>query len=128
MSIVQIAALGIISVILTLTIKKENPQISILISIAAGIIIFANVVPRIEVVLDIINEISNKFETQSKYVKLVIKIIGIAYISQFASQICIDAGERAISSKIELAGKVMIMVIAAPVLLSIIELIENILP
>lgn len=128
MSIVQIAALGIISVILTLTIKKENPQISILISIVAGIIIFAAVVPRIETVLDIINEISNKFDTQSKYVKLVIKIIGIAYISQFASQICIDAGERAISSKIELAGKVMIMVIAAPVLLSIIELIENILP
>lgn len=128
MSIVQIAALGIISVILTLTVKKENPQISILISIVAGIIIFSSVVPRIETVLDIINEISNKFDTQSRYVKLVIKIIGIAYISQFASQICIDAGERAISSKIELAGKVMIMVIAAPVLLSIIELIENILP
>ena len=70
----------------------------------------------------------SKSNIDIKYVDIVLKIIGIAYISQFASQICSDAGENSIASKIEFAGKVIIMVISAPVLMSLIEMIMNLMP
>ena len=128
MDIIQIAIIGIIGMILSIIIKKEIPSISVLISVAVGIIIFVGILPKIEAVIQILYEMISKSNIDIKYVDIVLKIIGIAYISQFASQICSDAGENSIASKIEFAGKVIIMVISAPVLMSLIEMIMNLMP
>lgn len=127
MDITQVAIIGIIGMILSIIIKKEIPSISVLISVAVGIIIFVGILPKIEAVIQILYEMISKSNIDIKYVDIVLKIIGIAYISQFASQICSDAGESSIASKIEFAGKVIIMVISAPVLMSLIEMIMNLM-
>jgi len=123
MDIFQIAIIGVIGMLLSLTIKKEIPSVSVLISVVVGIIIFLGVLPKIEVVIQTLYKMISKSNIEIKYIDIVLKIIGIAYISQFASQICSDAGEGSIASKIEFAGKVIIMVISAPVLMGLIEMI-----
>ncbi len=123
MDIFQIAIIGIIGMLLSLIVKKEIPGISVLISVAVGIIVFLGVLPKIEAVIQILYKMISKSNVEIKYVDIVLKIVGIAYISQFASQICSDAGEGSIASKIEFAGKVIIMVISAPVLMGLIEMI-----
>lgn len=127
MDIIQITVVGIIGTILIMTIKKESPGIAVLMSIAVGVIIFLAVTAKVSAVADMLFEITEKMDLDIKYVGLILKIIGIAYISQFGAQICADAGQGSIASKIELAGKIMIMTISAPVLLSLIDLITDLI-
>jgi stage III sporulation protein AD len=62
------------------------------------------------------------------YVETILKIVGIAYIAEFGAQITKDAGQGAIASKIELAGKILILAMAIPILTVIIETIINLIP
>ncbi len=62
------------------------------------------------------------------YVETILKIIGIAYIAEFAAQITKDAGQGAIASKIELAGKILILAMAIPILTVMIETIIKLIP
>lgn len=128
MDILQIAGIGIIGMILTVTVKKQSPNIAIMLSIAVGIIIFSAVAVRLDAVINMLEEISEKLNMNEKYIYIVLKITGVAYIAQFCSQICTDAGEGAIADKIELGGKVIIMVISAPIFPAIIKMIYSILP
>lgn len=126
MDIVQIAAIGIIAAILSLTIKKQAPEMSLIISIAAGTMIFLLLLPKLSAVVSVIRKVGEAAGTNNEYVLIIIKIIGISYIAEFASQICADAGESAIASKIEAAGKVFILIIATPILLSLLNLIFSV--
>jgi stage III sporulation protein AD len=127
MDIVQIAAVGIIAAILSLAVKKHAPEISLAISIAAGLLIFMMILPRLSAVIGVIREIGEAAGANGEYVSVIVKIIGISYIAEFASQICADSGENAIASKIEAAGKVFILIIAAPILLSLLDMIFSLL-
>lgn len=128
MEIFKIVSIGIISAVLALTLKKYSPQISIAISIIAGIIIFMIVVPKLKTVIDMLYAISQNINLDKIYIEIVLKIIAIAYIAEFGVQICKDAGETAIASKIEFVGKVLIMVVSAPVIIALMELILKIMP
>jgi len=128
MDIVQVAAIGIIGMILSIILKKEVPGLSILISVVVGVIIFMGILPKIEAVIQMLYRIISRSNVDAEYIDVILKIVGIAYISQFAAQICSDAGEGNIASKIEFAGKVIIMVISAPVLMELIEMVLKLMP
>jgi len=126
--IFQIAAIGIIGMILAMTLKRESPLFAILISLAVALLIFMLIVPQLAGLMALVDIISNYMSSGREYILIVVKIIGIAYIAEFGSQICHDAGEGAIASKVELAGKVLIMGVAAPVIISLIEQVVSIIP
>lgn len=128
MQIFQIVSLGIISTILIVTIKDFKPEFKILIAIATGVIIFSMLLSEISYVIETINSLSTRVDVNIEYFDTIIKIIGIAYIVEFASQISKDAGENSIAMKIEFGGKIMIMVLAIPILMALIDLIIKILP
>jgi stage III sporulation protein AD len=126
MEIAQIVATGIISLILVIAIKKQNAEFALLISIMASIIIFFMLLPHLAQAVGIMENIAALMNTNNQYVGLILKIIAIAYIAEFGAQICADAGENAIASKIELGGKVMILVTSTPILYGLISLIASI--
>ncbi|HZK34968.1 MAG TPA: stage III sporulation protein AD, partial [Bacillota bacterium] len=116
MTIIQVVILGIIAAILSVIIKQERPDIAVLISLAAGTIILLFVVSNMGSVIETINNIFNKSNMDPVYMTTILKVIGIAYIAEFGSQICQDAGESAIASKIEVAAKILILILALPIL------------
>lgn len=128
MDIFKIGIIGIIAVILAITIKNQSQQISLLISIATGILIFLIILPSLESVVEGIFDIIKKLDISIGYIGIILKIIGIAYISEFCTQICQDAGENAIASKIELGGKVIIMLISVPIITELLDLITRLIP
>lgn len=128
MEILQIAAIGIIATILIILLKETRPEFTVLVSIVAGVVIFAYLLPKLAYVIDTIIGLSSRVNVDTSYFNTLIKIIGIAYVVEFASQICRDAGADSIAMKIELAGKVLIMVLAIPVLMALLDLIIKILP
>lgn len=128
MEIVQIVGIGIVAAILSMTIKQEKPQLAILVSISAGILIFFIIADKLPYIVEIFNDIVNKTQVDTIFISTLLKIIGIAYITEFGSQICKDMGENSIASKIELGGKVLIMILGMPILTALTETILGILP
>lgn len=128
MEIFQIIGIGIIATILIVVLKESKPEFSILVSITAGVIIFSMLLSKLVYVIDTISTLSGRFDVNISYFNTILRIIGMAYIVEFASQISRDAGQDSIAMKIELGGKVMIMVLAIPILMALMDLIIKILP
>ncbi len=128
MEIIQIVSIGFIATILAVILKKERPEFSMLIVLVAGIIIFLMMVSKLQMVLEVFHNLSSKINLEISYLSTIFKIIGIAYLAEFGAQVCRDAGEGAIASKIEFGGKVLIMILAIPILMALLDLIIKIIP
>ncbi len=128
MEIFQIVAIAIVATVLSVLIKHQKPEIGIYISLVTGIVVFIFVVAKLQSVIEILNQLANKINIDDIYLSTILKIVGIAYIAEFGAQVCKDAGEGVIASKIEFAGKVLIMVMAVPILVSLMDLIINMVP
>ncbi|MCY8522319.1 stage III sporulation protein AD [Bacillus atrophaeus] len=126
--IVQIVGLGLIATFLSLIVKEQKPTFAFLIVVFAGCVIFLYLVDQIYDIIRMIEKIAVNANVNMVYVETILKIIGIAYIAEFGAQLTKDAGQGAIASKIELAGKVLILVMAVPILTVIIETILGLIP
>lgn len=128
MEILQIVGLGIVSAVVIIVLRAQKPEMAVQISIITGIVIFLLLASKLSAVLDMLQSFSDKANINPAYFTTVLKIIGIAYIAEFGAEVCRDAGESSIASKIELAGKVIIVVLAVPIVTSLMELITRIMP
>jgi stage III sporulation protein AD len=127
MQIVQIAALGLIAGILVVMIRQKQPELAMQVSIVAGLIIFIYALDYLASAVDYIRDVVEKYEIAYQSVAIVLKIIGIAYICEFAVQILKDTGESSLSSKVELAGRVLIIVLSLPVITSFLNMVIGML-
>ena len=125
MEIAQIVGIGLIGTILSVILKKQSSEFSLMVSIVTGIIIFILICSRLGQVILILKKMADEAGVNTAYLGIVLKIIGISYIAQFGVQLCTDAGESSIASKIELAGKVLIMVVSIPIMLALLEMVTG---
>lgn len=123
MNIGALMALIIVAVMLAVSLKARNPEVSALMSLAVCIVIIALCVSRLGAVLDVVDKISAYIKVDKSYLAVLLKLIGIAYICEFASGISRDAGYSAVASQIELLGKLTMLVVSLPVLLQVIAMI-----
>ncbi|MEC0553439.1 stage III sporulation protein AD [Bacillus haynesii] len=128
MEIVQIVGLGMIATFLSLIVKEQKPTFAFMIIVFAGCTIFLFLVDQVYEIIRMIEKIAANANINMMYVETILKIIGIAYIAEFGAQLTKDAGQGAIASKIELAGKILILVMAVPILTVIIETIIGLIP
>lgn len=128
MDIVQIVGLGFVVTLLSLIIKRERPEFALQLSLALAAIIFLLVLTKIGTVLNLFRDLAEKANISQMYLNIILKIIGIAYIAEFGAQVCKDAGEGAVASKIELAGKVMVMVMAIPIIVLVLDTVIRLIP
>lgn len=124
----KLVGLALISTILCLIIKKDRPEMAMFIGILTGIMILLSVTYKFNFIIESINELANKANIPTMYISLIIKLIGIAYLMEFAIQICKDCGEGNIATKLEFGGKIIVMTMSFPILISIIDMILNIIP
>lgn len=128
MEIIQIVGLGLAAVILLLILKEQGSSMGILVTIAFGVLIFMLILDKISAVLTVFQELSSRANVNLIYVSTMFKVVGIAYLAEFSAQICRDAGNQAIAGKIELAAKIIILTLAIPILLAILEAIVALMP
>ena len=125
MSIGILMALVIIAIILALSLKSRNPEISSIISVGLCLVIISVCVDRLNVIINKVKSISSNVDIDKTYIFILLKLIGIAYICEFASGISKDAGYSAVASQIELLGKLTMLMVSLPVLEQLIEIIIN---
>ncbi|MFJ5964915.1 stage III sporulation protein AD [Bacillus sp. NPDC093026] len=126
--IIQIVGLGLIATFLALIVKEQKPTFAFMLVVFTGCVIFLYLIDQIYAIISMIEKIAANAGVNMKYVETILKIIGIAYIAEFGSQLTKDAGQGAIASKIELGGKILILVMAVPILTVIIETILGMIP
>ncbi|MFD2973381.1 stage III sporulation protein AD [Peribacillus deserti] len=126
--ILKIVGISLIATFLALVIKEQKPNFAFLLVVFVGCSIFLMLLDQISQIINMIERIAVKANVNMVYLETILKIIGIAYIAEFASQITKDAGQGAIASKIELGGKILILAMAIPILTVIIETIIKLIP
>lgn len=126
--ILKIVGIALVATFLALIVKEQKPNFAFLLIVFTGCAIFLFLADKIYEVITMIEKIAINANVNMVYLETILKIIGIAYIAEFASQITKDAGQGAIASKIELAGKVLILAMAIPILTVIIETIIKLIP
>ncbi|WP_345912318.1 stage III sporulation protein AD [Bacillus altitudinis] len=126
--IIQIVGLGLITTFLALIVKEQKPTFAFMLVVFTGCVIFLYLIDQIYAIISMIEKIAASAGVNMKYVETILKIIGIAYIAEFGAQLTKDAGQGAIASKIELGGKILILVMAVPILTVIIETILGMIP
>lgn len=127
MEIIKIVAFAFVALFITLTVKRNREDIAILISIVAGIMIFIFMISKLTIVINFLQSLSNKANIDVIYLDTVFKILGIAYLSSFTSELCKDAGESSIAMKVEFAGKILILTLSIPILMAVMKTILKIM-
>ncbi|MBY0145615.1 stage III sporulation protein AD [Bacillus sp. EB106-08-02-XG196] len=128
MEIIKIVGVALVATFLALIIKEQKPNFAFLLIVFVGCSIFLFLVDKIYEIIHMLEKLAVNANVNLVYVETILKIIGIAYIAEFASQITKDAGQGAVASKIELAGKVLILAMAIPILTVMIETIIKLIP
>ena len=123
----QLVGIAMVSTILCIVIKKDRPEMANFVALTAGIIILLSVVMKLSFIVDGIQSLADKVNIPSMHISLIIKLIGICYIIEFAISLCNDCGEKSIASKLEFGGKIIIMTMSFPILLSIVDTIISLI-
>lgn len=128
MQLLQIVGIGIVATVIIIILRIQKPEIAVQASIITGVVIFLLLVSKLSAVIELLESYADKADIKPVYFTTVLKITGIAYIAEFGAEVCRDAGESAIASKIELAGKVTIVVLAVPIITSLLDLVIKVMP
>ena len=121
MDILRIVSIGIIGTFLSMTVRAYKPELGVLTALCTAFLILSFAVPSIEGIINEINELSENAQIDGFFIKSVIKIIGISYVTQFASELAKDANEALLSKKLELVGKISIIAMMMPVISGLIS-------
>jgi len=127
MEIIKVVAFAFIALFIVFIFKDRRDDIAIQVSIAAGILIFLFMINKLTIIMSFLQTLANKANIDVVYLNTVFKILGIAYLASFCSEICKDAGETSIASKVEFAGKILILVLAIPILMAVMQSILKIM-
>lgn len=128
MEVVKIIGIGLVSLIIIILLKQYKPEFAIYISLLTGVLILILVMDKLTGIINLLQSLANKTSINSTFLSLLIKITGIAFLSEFAVSICKDSGEAAIANKIEIGTKIIIISMSIPIISSLLEVILKLLP
>jgi len=127
MEILKIIALAFIAMILYLALKDEKKELAYFVLLASGIIIIIFIIPKMKAIVLFLETVSIKTGVDIIYLNTIFKILGIAYLTTFCTELCKDAGASSLASKVEVAGKVIILSLGVPILMAVLKSIVSII-
>lgn len=127
MDIIKVLAIAIIALFLMMVFKRRRDDLVIQISLMAGIIIFMMMTPKLTAIISALQNLALKANIDYYYITIVLKILGVAYLTSFCSEICRDAESNNLAMKIEFAGKIIILALAIPIIMGVLDSILRIL-
>lgn len=125
--IFKLSAMAVIAAALSVLLKGMRPELAMQIGIAAGLLILLSVLELLTGIIQDILSAAEAYGLRQDSIGAAIKVIGIAYVAQFAAQSCRDCGETAIAAKVELGARVIMLALAMPVVISLLDTIHLLL-
>lgn len=127
MNITGICILAVVGAVLAVTLKQTVPHFALVLTLSAGIIILIAVLTVLPDLTEKINSLMSATGVNSEYTAILLKAVGICFLCQFSSDICKDAGQSSLAGKVELAGKLMILISALPLMNEVLDTASSLL-
>lgn len=127
MTVFKLAGIALLALAAVVMLRAYRPDMALQLSVAACLLLLAYALTDIAAIRQAVEGVTARFGLGAEQLKLVFKVVGIAYVVQFAAEACRDAGESAIASKVELAGRVLIVAAALPALMAVLGLLTGLL-
>lgn len=127
MEILKIIGVGLLVSIIAVIVKQIKSEFYIIVLLVGGVIIFLMLVEQLKVIIDYFLNIFSKTNLDYSMFITVLKVLGIAYLTEFANSICVDTGNASIGEKLILAGKIVIMCLALPIITNLLNIITELL-
>ncbi|MBP3359482.1 MAG: stage III sporulation protein AD [Clostridia bacterium] len=121
MNIFQLVGIAVVGAVFSVILRRYRPEFAMFTAMATGIILLTYMLGALDKVFSMVDEMVRNTGVDSKYFVVLIKIIGVSYIAEISGEICRDAGEGAIAAKIEMVGKMFIMLLAMPIIKTFLE-------
>ncbi len=125
--LIKIVGVALVTVVAFLLVKQTRPEIAMLISIAGSILIILLSINTLTSVITQFNKIFEATGVNASILLPILKIIAIGYVVEFGANICLDAGANSIADKILFAGKLIILLIALPIINRVIDMVVGLL-
>ena len=122
---IKIACIGLLAVFLAMTLKNVKSEYAVIIGMGACMVLFGLSLTKLEVIMESLESLQKYVTINSAYIGIILKVVGIAYISEFSANLCKDAGYSGIASQIEMFGKLSILVMSMPVLTTLLSTIQE---
>ena len=126
-AILKICAVGIAGVIIISIVREYKPEFTMEVIICTSIILLLYVLESLKIGFTFIENLYSQISCGKEYFPIVLKVLAIAYATEFTSSLCEDANEKSIATKIELAGKMAIFFVSLPIFTSLINLLDSIM-
>lgn len=127
MNIMKAGIAAVAGVLLAIQFKNGKAEYGIYISIVLGILIFAGVLGYLEKIMDAFLRLEDDLNLDHSYIAILLKMLGITYVSELVSAICKDAGYQSVALQIETFARLGIMVLCIPILMTLLEVVRGFL-
>lgn len=127
MEIIQVAGFGIVASVLLVLLRKERPELALGFALVSGLALFFLILPRLSQVVVTFGHLASSSGLEPIYFGVIMKVLAISYIADFAASICRDAGESLMAGRVEMAGKILILVCSMPIIQGVLEVIRSLL-
>lgn len=125
MEIFKVIGFSVFSVVMIVILKNQKPEFAIILSIVAGIGIILFSLSKMSTIVDLLYELIDNSGINKEFLSIILKVTAIAYLVEFGKNICSDAGQTAIASKLEMAGKVVIFTLSFPLISALVEILNG---
>ena len=125
---IKIAAVGVAAVLAAVFLREQAPQFGSCVILGAGLLLFAFGFRKLESVVDSLREVGASVALESRYLEILFKMLGVSYLSEFAASLCKDSGYTSVAGQIQTLGKLTVIAISMPVILSLLELLGELFP
>lgn len=128
MELVQVVGFALVVTVILVVLRQQRPDMAVMLSLAAAAAILFFLVDRIWQAIDLLQELAARAGVRDTYVQILLRVMGIAYLAELGSQVCRDAGEGAMATKVEMAGKIIILILAIPIVRTLADAILAAIP
>lgn len=128
MDIFRVIGIAMVTTFAVIILKPTKPEVAALVSVIGGIMVIMLFVESLQTILNNITRVVEGTGIRSELFSALIRIIGIGYLTEFASNICDEAGNPAMARKVTIAGKILILVLALPIINNLIDVVVGVLP
>lgn len=127
MDVIKLVGFSIFAIFMILTLKEQRKDIALVLSILTGIGILIFSITKISSVVEMLNDLILKSGMNKEFFAIILKVTGISYLIEFTKNICKDAGETSVATKIEMAGKVIIVSLSLPLISALVNSLSSII-
>jgi len=125
--VLQVVGLALILAMLLVLLRPQVPVLAMQLGLAGAAILLLLVLGHLQPILRLMEELADRAGIQKVYLDTMLRVVGVAYVAEFGAHICRDAGESALAAKVEMVGRIMVLILAIPLLFAILELIIQVL-